>query len=69
MKEKTIQKIQIIPFGNMEVLMKFPCGDSGYEMKPGHSIYHPNQHGYKVMFDDITNNHVDINFKINVDTN
>lgn len=49
--------------------MKFPCGDSGYEMKPGHSIYHPNQHGYKVMFDDITNNHVDINFKINVDTN
>lgn len=48
---------------------KFPCGSDGYGGKVGETIYHPNQIGYKLMFDDITNNHVDINFKINVDTN
>ena len=47
----------------------YPCGaeDGNYHIPKGNSVAHPNQHGYKVMFDDISENHIDKKYKFNVD--
>lgn len=44
----------------------FPCGvERGkYDIDFGSTVSHPNQHGYKVIFDDISKNHIDNKYKI-----
>jgi len=56
------------PYSVWEVGHTFPSLNSNHWYKKGEKysglIYHPNQHGYKVLFDYLVKNHISKNYKI-----
>lgn len=49
---------------NYKADAKYSIWECGHTFPKSNLIYHPNQHGYKVMFDDISINHIDTQYKL-----